>query len=586
MIDELVEKLKKINYQERLKLLDNHDFLNQIFLLDKKDNLFNFKKVLEVYEVLDLIKYFTKDIIDKIIATHYHSFLYLEALKLKDEEVFENAIKYNNDLLEFLLYKGENIYINLNFSYDTIIYIINYMKENNIDYRKTCLNSIIRYSIIDKELQERFLNDKSIDNFYKIKSFSLFDKELVSNYIQTNIINLNVFDIYDLLRYTRVDLNPVLYENEEFMEKIILGKTFYDTRKNIDYLSYNIDTSYFLNKLGKIESQIINLYNPNIIEYSNKDILISTILDKEYSDMFESKEMITKKILFQIVIDKFFEDSIRNVCLNIKEVLDFNKNNKVLSKEKIQFYQEIIDLFDKDSIDIINFYYKYKDSTLVSNFYDDVNICKQVSYQMLKDSCLKIEDIKDLKNKELSKNYNIDIYELDGIPFTMLVTCRGSIPKGKARCNRNCYSIIGDNNLKVFNERGYIYGFNEFDINNIMHVYEADSYSTNEKNNTTIVVNRIRTVEEILNSGKMNEVQIINEKINEGEFVRLFPNYVICFNEINEKSIKAARNLNIPIIIIHKDKYKENSNPQVLDNYEEEYTTRVSDETTYQNKKL
>ena len=112
------------------------------------------------------------------------------------------------------------------------------------------------------------------------------------------------------------------------------------------------------------------------------------------------------------------------------------------------------------------------------------------------------------------------------------------------------------------------------------------SASIVEKIPTTIVVNRIRTVEEILNSGKMNEVQIINEKINDEEFVRLFPNYVICFNEINEKSIKAARNLNIPIIIIHKDKYKENSNPQVLDNYEEEYTTRVSDETTYQNKKL
>jgi len=84
----------------------------------------------------------------------------------------------------------------------------------------------------------------------------------------------------------------------------------------------------------------------------------------------------------------------------------------------------------------------------------------------------------------------------------------------------------------------------------------------------------------------MNEIQIKNPKIGENKYTRLLPNYIICFNELNEKSKNAATILNIPIIIINKDKNKTNNKLQALSNYNEEYTNSLVSETIYQDKIL
>ena len=49
------------------------------------------------------------------------------------------------------------------------------------------------------------------------------------------------------------------------------------------------------------------------------------------------------------------------------------KSRKRSLKEKIKFYQNILNLFDVNSDSLLEIYFKYKDQDIVSNFYDDIN---------------------------------------------------------------------------------------------------------------------------------------------------------------------------------------------------------------------
>ena len=587
MLNELLNKIKKLSYLDRLELLKDEKVINTLFLLNEKTTPNDFQKIFEFYKLEDILNIFNINIIKKISNTYKdQEYIFLNILKNIDQNIFEKYLNNNDYLKEFILLKGEDLYKNLNFSYDTLLNLINYCNLHNIDYNKTCLNDITYFSLKSKSLQEKFFNEP-IDNIYKIKMFMLFDKDLVTKYIKENIVYLSLKDIDRIIRYTDIDLHPSLYENKDFFKEILLKNSIYETRLEINNLSNKINVDYFDKKLDEIENKILSLYNKNnmLIEYQKDSSLTSFFLEKVFNtNNIDQKR--TKKLIFQIIIDKFFQDSLRNVCLNISEILEFNKNKLVISKDKLIFYKEIIELFSKDANYLIDFYNKYKDSTLVSSFYDDLSLSKESSYQLMKDSCLKIESIKNLKDKELSSKYNLDIYKLNDMPFNMLVSCRSTIPIGEGRSPRNCYSLISNYNLNVFNEKGIIYGFNDFQINNIMHVYEGDSFSENNSFKSTNLINRIRIPDEILSSNMMNEIQIKNPKIGENKYTRLLPNYIICFNELNEKSKNAATILNIPIIIINKDKNKTNNKLQALSNYNEEYTNALVSETIYQDKIL
>ncbi|MBQ8472713.1 MAG: hypothetical protein IJ501_04355 [Bacilli bacterium] len=58
----------------------------------------------------------------------------------------------------------------------------------------------------------------------------------------------------------------------------------------------------------------------------------------------------------------------------------------------------------------------------------------------------------------------------------------------------------------------------------------------------------------------LNEIQIVNDYkgMNDDSkmYQRISPSYVVCFDEIDERSINAAKILNIPIIKINKQMYK------------------------------
>ena len=588
MIEDLLNEIKKLDYQKRVELLNNKDIVRKLYLIEKENDILNLNRVLELFNVYDLLKVFTKEIGNQITKMYpYSEFIFLKILKNKNQDEFYKVLKENDDLKEFLLFKGEYLYKNLNFPYEIVINLINYIENNNIDYKKTCIYLIMTSSLKEDNLQKQILNEK-INDIYKIKMFNIFDPNLITNYLNENIVNLSLKDTYNILKYSEVKLNKNLYENKEFFKMFILGSSIYNSRLIIEKLKNNIDTTYFENILNDMEDDILSMYlvDNKIINYTSSEKISSLFLEKQFNNNKKDKKEITKKIIIMIVIDKLFQDNLRNVCLNVAEIINFNLNNNILSKEKLLFYKEIINLYNQSSDYILDFYNKYKDMVLVSDYYDDIYKCKEKSYELLKESCLKIEDLKNNKNNSLSNLNNIDIYELDGQDFRMLVTCRRSIPEGYSKVARNCYSLIGNENMNVFNENNIIYGYLNFDIRNIMHVYEYDSYSENQSMNTTNFINRIRTPNEILSSNHMNEIQILNNYIDKDKYERIYPSYIVCFDKLDKRSLEASHVLNIPIIIINRSKYKNNTTGNMLENYGEEYTVNSLNEMTYQDKTL
>ena len=563
---EVLENIKKIDYKNRLKLLENENIVDTLFLLDEKQNPWDFNKVLELYDAKDLLPLLSKSRIDKIIYMYKDmAFLFLEFLKTNNQEAFEHSLKINDDLKDFLLLNGQNMVYNLNFSLDTIIDLINYSEKNSFSYNKTCLFYIMSSSLKKIEDQEKFLNS-NIKDSYKIHIFKLLDVDLVTNYIRTHIVNFTNNDLYDILMYSRVELNPNLYETKEFFKEVLVGKTIYETRVNIEKLGNVIDNSYFENLMVKEEEKLLKSYNKKTKKIEYNDLLFNKNLMEKYGQ--------TKEILLDIVIDYLLEDSSHNVYLNVVELVEFClKNDKLFAKEKLDFYKELLSIYKSNEENIIDFFYQYKDNFKASDFYDDMNIVKNRSYSMIKKSCLEINDIKNLKNQELSNRYGVDIYDLEGEPFRMLISCRRHIPEDTTVSSRNCYTLIGNENMQVIYDDTYIFGFNDYDTKNILHVYEDDAYSNDYKSlNTTSYINRVRTPDEIIKNRYRSEIQIVNKQIKKDMYESLPPSYVVCFDIVNEKDIAAAKKLNVPIIVIDRKKYKRVEYDEDLPNYEEEYT--------------
>lgn len=254
---------------------------------------------------------------------------------------------------------------------------------------------------------------------------------------------------------------------------------------------------------------------------------------------------------------------------------------KLINDDNLNFYKTILSIDSMNNSEKIILYNKLKNKNISAMLYDDIGVLKDFSYRSIKDSLTNIVGNEQLKNTILSDKYGIDIYELNGEKFYMLVKSMNPIAEKtniletnqkNYSIERGCYSLIGSDNIDVYNKR-FVYGFvNGFIPENIISVFETDCFSResdepilNEDYGTT-AVNRLMTPNQIVNGLDSNkktrysEIQIAG-KIN--------PDFIVSFDEINELAVSESKRLNIPIVVINTKKYenkKRRSNPFNNDN--------------------
>lgn len=452
---------------------------------------------------------------------------------------------------------------------ETIITLENLLKSNNESLLVILLNTIS-----DKELIQEWLNKdpRAKHLIYEIDVNKLLQYDLL---IPSDILNDDRFANYlvkSIINHTEslIDIRSYLYKyqsiNYEFYEKM-----FNEYKKYIQNLlnSYDYNTKIFH---GCLDSN-----------YTDRYILPKSLQKKLDESSEEEKISILRKEtslkISEVVVDSIFNDNIYNVRLNLNEIIRYTTdiNENLIDQDHLSFYKVILNIDSLSNEDKIKLYNNFKEKDISSVLYDDLRILKNHSYNAIKNSLTEFNSNVGLKRDDLSKAYGTDVYELNGEKFYMLVKSMNPISnninnnfinleKKESGIERGCYSLIGSDNIDVFN-RNFVYGFNNFDEQNIISVFETDCFSKESdelilnQNYGTTAVNRLMTPSQIVNGldfskkTRYSEIQILG---------KLKPDFIVAFDSINELALTESKRLNIPIVIIQTKSYsndKKRNNP-------------------------
>lgn len=399
-------------------------------------------------------------------------------------------------------------------------------------------------------------NEYSDEEFKKLVKYHYKDEYSFNIDFEERVLSID-----DILTYQQI-LIRINEKNARFANEI-------ETKKNIQ-----LD--------NKIKS-----YNGKEIDFL-KDKMIGNIKD--------------------IIAYRFFKDNYNNILLNFKEMNNFINSTKetVLSKESIEIYNKIINLDNMTSEQLISLYNElknieidlkansYNNADLSTLYYDDYRKCIDKSHELIFDSLTNFEED---TNTTLIDNKFV-VHELTGQPFGMLITCGGIKPFFK-KTNSNQekkadpWSVFGgavgqrhndtvtslsylDENFIKSNWPGTVIGFRKKDINPnqiiAINPYDLDAGSRGFnipeiKNTNTIVTPHDlsrRTADkghnEITYRCKSNDMIYEDDELNQN-LDALVPAYIICYNEITEKELNIAKEIEdefgvkLEFILIHEENY-------------------------------
>lgn len=455
----------------------------------------------------------------------------------------------------------------------------------NDDFTISTIVKIIEYC--DRDVQQDFyLNNKRFENSYP--DFPL-TKIMDNDYkLPQSIMNQNNFfkklastsdDGFSLITF-RNNINKILANQpsclfEERTKKYIenlINSYDSDSRLFSSYKRILEDQEFLKEYLSKEES--IDLFLNKGLKEKLKSYIYyqedGSISFKDKAEVIQYLKSETKFLLNELIIDYLFQDNIYNVYLNIQEILRFQhllpKGEQPLSKDDESFYQRILNFDKENSNNNLTLFNKLKDKNIALLFYTQLRDIKDLSYQKINQSLLGIQVVEDKKDSILSQKYSHPIYDLRNQDYYMLVRClkRPYFPFSENRSES--YTLISGDNTKTFAINVYdevdksyrIYGYSYVDKDLILHVLERNSYSRGLEYDLEIgtpYVNRILTSEKITNDDEnYSEIKIRNEKGNDSksQYKSIYPAYYIVYEDVDEESVREAKRLNIPVIVISK----------------------------------
>lgn len=613
MPQEIINKGTILSPSNKANLLTNPLIKEKLtpYILEQYVNDTSLKKLkqkLTVSEIMSLLdlqsinEFYNKCIFEyKNSFEKYKIFSYLCTNK-KESITLVNYLLTNNELfLEFIInitfYKDVFNYIDTELILKIILKLYSLNNEKYLYFFVTYLNVDTQKELIDANLDDNLL--VNITGYLKPESIKyLFFSDKRINYLFPKI------NIMELIKNDTIFPNEIL-NNKKFFN-MLKTNSLVIFRKTINNLEKNNLPEPIENHINKYYEELINSYNEeydmfndyvyiiNLIHRLNKTVNFNSyILDREasiiYNNYLNNKELniineykkLTSLKLSEIIIDYLFQDNIYNVWFNIKEMFRFNDKFHLLDLNKEEFYTTILNFDELSNKDKIKFYHTYKNENINLMFYEDLRNTKDMSYEFINNQLFNYNNYN--INLKLSLKYKTNIYDLRDQEFFMLV--RGEKCHQETTSSlRNCYSIISNENTSVFGSGTItIYGYNNIDVDRVLHVYESDSYSLdlNEKKVISrIKVNRIMTPKELCNgSSWYSEIQIINQKDANGFYAAKRPDYIVAINYINQEDVYESKRLNIPIVLIKKQLLEKNKMIDVkLTKDEEEYIDEYAQE--------
>lgn len=505
-----------------------------------------------------------------------------------------------------------------------------------------------------KLMRTEIFNDnisKIISSGYSERLLQLIEK---NPYINRSKINLNLFDDHV---WKIISENPTIGDKTTLEFFNVYGEVLIDMIKNnlfegLKYTYENIPESqnFIIHSLSNKNISIIQFDLKFINDMG--DELLSKLYSRhcfsnksEFSKIFKIHQAKNCELIqdivnydpynctFKWIPEEDIEKSLFNInteCIDKQELL-VNKffgielndhyyiklflatiNKAPLSPQFREKYGTILELLNKaysaSDEEIIEMSKKL-DQRKKENYRKLIYNCEREGNELIKGQFSK--ELEQKNTQILNEaHYNplttdngdtIDIYELTGQPFTMLVHAItdnpmsvhnsfvseiinnpenwNKIDKGN---NYISTSLISDKYMVTYDtsndEETVMFGFyqvpassiklmstRDAGMNRLVHIKDDDSWANMRNRLFVPNINTVVSIEELMDKTIENNSRIImwNEigvtRSDEETGKKLQPNYIVCMDYISEKSKKAAKHFGIPIYLIHRKYYKKSS---------------------------
>ena len=501
------------------------------------DILNNSRSVDKINAIMSSCNSYATDVLldDRVIAlildssTNLSTYLYNLDYRI-GHKIIDYDIKYSTDHFNMLSNYKTNDQLDI-FNSEYIIKLLNY-KELPDRFLINLKGKVIEKLLDYDKFQSMFLNSTIYDINIMINNGLVIPKRLFgSNSLIDKYIKL------DTNRY-RDYVNSLMYNNYEFYE-IVEKERFKYVDNKINNISNDILDEY-------ITIDKYNLFNNYDFKTASK---IQGIINDEVK-LDEYLKYSTKEKLLEMIIDLFFKDVPYNFIKNLKTVLNYSKDNPKFIPHNIDIYNKLLSFNELSINDIISFFNKYKNDDLATIFYNDFRKCRNIAYEEINNGITKFDKNSKLYKKDISSDIGVDTYELNGENFYLYIHSSRS---GFWKNNQNtiCLSLISHDNINTIDNDEIIFGFSKLKIDKIMHMYHSDAFSAREQG--THKVHDIETKENLIK--KTISYNEILYKEEDG----FKPDYIVCFDTIDDNAINIARELNIPIVLINSKKYTKKS---------------------------
>ena len=601
------KKIFSIKYKELSKLGIDEELMNQIF----RNKIF--KKIYKSSIISLVNKYDVNHYSNAIIIG-------IKALiKLNNEDDMLKCISIMNEKLSMIAYKVDEInpYVILdeNFS-DIFNRLRNQTFQKNIEEiilnkkSKQLVELINEFQLYDKSK----ISDLSINLINFINSDLKIDNISIKDYVKNNNININLLgEIINsgyeeglLYTLTKVPSGLDMIKNGFFNPKI-LDMNFIAclTEKNYDKLCDYFQRPY----IDEIRNEVVKIYEAgnyklinDMIDYgglnfidvkddTDKDIYFfaekgSSLYYKSCEKIFLSKEMnISEEQYWDIYsIRGRIERSICKYEILKKYKKEYEFFNYIITSE----YEKLKEFSSKYANDQINEI--INNLTTINKFISSIEritfteLIKNSFNQLNKNNISSHILLNNNKESILSNTgKEIKVFELNGEPFTMMVHSitqkkEDGVNNGKIgnklRDNPEIWdneengnpmissSIIDNNNFNSIFSTSYkhddvIYGFINIPEEAFYGTFNHDA-GTNMKDfpQEEYYTARMNLPSDIMNkNGFHNEVIFNRKNLKTNE--KFKPDYLVCYDNVDKKTIKHAQYFNIPIYVINTKIYNE-----------------------------
>lgn len=515
------------------KLKEEYNCIKEYINLAKTYNNGDINILKEItYEEMITSRIHTNDIENKVIDLCFKKY-YKDKITIKGIDIYE-------------IYKTIDS-INLKKK------LLDLCKNNNLECLAFIIESLSKYNIQIENLEELF--KREVDK-------NIFNKEIKNILGEENYISLFIY-FFNTSSNDKERINQILEQkNYELIKDMLLLKENGKFSKNINENEVNNDIFSIKNISASDISYILQRYMGSSLgryrDYLN-NLKISLKDEKKYEEFYNRH----KKVI-DLLNCVYYENYKKISVEEQKKIYSFIKN--LTNEEKEQIKQEV----EKISKEIEELY-KEEYASYIKNAN---GIIEKASPSAIQVNDKTVDNIKyyELKDNE-SFNFMITVMHnlarggitpnMYGRPAHKITidnpeNFKKDLPGGSEVIST---SLINDRNIETF--IGYdvdlIYVFSDIKASDIVCVSPTDAaYSPQVDESKDLFSGPFDKEpcgpEELMRKTKdYNELVIRRKNIN-GE--RNMPTAILCYDKVNEESIRHAQYYDIPIIVINTKTYK------------------------------